>query len=121
MLEYQTNLTLLKYGIKTIIRKDGHMEEIKIGGIIHICRKEQIMDVAPVAAANITCHLATTQSTLSSLYQYTLTRDNFIGHMNSLYSALNPAAWGVPTLSEFANDTISFAKEPRSYFKSSLE
>lgn len=70
----------------------------------------EIVGCAPVAAANITCHLARTQSKLAALYRGALNRDDFFGHMNSVFSIMDPAPYGVPTLSEFANDTIAFAK-----------
>jgi hypothetical protein len=66
----------------------------------------------PTAAANITYYLAKKNSTkYGKLYpQSTINKSDFLTHMNTLYTHINPGVFGETSLSDWTSKVESYAK-----------
>ena len=65
-----------------------------------------------VAAANITSYLAIYDASIySNMYKLTLSKSDFIKHMDSLYTAINPPLFGEFMVSAWAQKVSDWAKQ----------
>lgn len=78
-------------------------------------KSHQVSGCGPVAAANITAHLAINfpeqYSTLYPFPTHTFAKEDFISHMVNVRKHVKPGVFGLTSVKQFSENVLSFAKE----------